>query len=219
MYTRNIFLFAPDDTGGEGSDPPDETDVNTSTDEVSEEEQEFDNFLQGLDAETSTKLKQHTDALLSALRKERKTAREVGPLRKQLTALQQAEQDRKRAQLTELEKAQSDLRTTTEERDRLLSQIREERIRNAVGSVAVELEFADPYDAYRLIDLTKVTLGDNETVEGHRALLKALAEQKPYLLRKAGQGAGLGNNTSGKGPKKPEQQTKTPAKTPPVPHL
>lgn len=61
--------------------------------------------------------------------------------------------------------------------------MRDRIIRAEIRSVATELRFADPADAYRFVDMAAVTLdeatGDPTNV---KALLEKLAKDKPYLV-------------------------------------
>jgi hypothetical protein len=66
--------------------------------------------------------------------------------------------------------------------------IAERLIRAEVASVARDLEFADPDDAWKLADLAEVKADDDLNVD--RALVKKtlekLAKDKPYLLKVGG---------------------------------
>ena len=56
-------------------------------------------------------------------------------------------------------------------------------IRAEIVAQATVLGFTDPHDAYRLLDLTAISLGDDGAVGGVDDQLKKLAEAKPYLLQ------------------------------------
>jgi hypothetical protein len=58
-------------------------------------------------------------------------------------------------------------------------------LRTAVIGKAAALGFADPEDAYRMLDLSNLNVGDDGGVAGLDQALKALGDSKPYLLRAA----------------------------------
>lgn len=56
-------------------------------------------------------------------------------------------------------------------------------LRSAVIGKAAAAGFADPTDAYRMLDLSQLKATDSGDVDGLDAALKALGEAKPYLLK------------------------------------
>jgi len=56
-------------------------------------------------------------------------------------------------------------------------------LRMAVVAEATRQEFIDPDDAYKLLDLSELTLSDDGKVEGLEETLKELGKAKPHLLR------------------------------------
>lgn len=106
---------------------------------------------------------------------------------KKLRQAQLSDQERSAARATELEQKLADAQSSETQ---LRMTIAERLIRAEVASVARDLEFADPDDAWRLADLAEVKADDELNVD--RALVKKalekLAKDKPYLL-KAGGGA------------------------------
>ena len=63
------------------------------------------------------------------------------------------------------------------ERDTALGQVKEMALRSAVMTAAATHDAAHPEDAYRLIDMSKVTLGDDGKVDGAEAAVKELVKE------------------------------------------
>ena len=125
-------------------------------------------------------------AELEETRKALKSAnRESAQRRLKLEELEKAEADRQEAELSEMEKLQKKLSDQQAELERVQREARQERVKAAVIAEANKLDFQDPEDAYRLIDLSTVEVEGDGKVEGVTELLKALAEQKPYMIKKA----------------------------------
>ena len=118
--------------------------------------------------------------------------------RKKLDELEAAEEERKAAQLSEVEKArkaQADAEAkalATEER------LRTAAIRNAVVLAASKANFYDPEDAFRLADLAEVQVADDGTVTGVDNALKALTKAKPHLVRVASGGGEINSTAAGR---------------------
>ncbi len=116
--------------------------------------------------------------------------------RKKLDELEAAEEERKAAQLSEVEKArkaQADAEAkamATEER------LRTAAIRNAVVLAASKANFYDPEDAFRLADLAEVQVADDGTVTGVDNALKTLTKAKPHLVKTTSSGGGEINSTA-----------------------
>jgi len=103
---------------------------------------------------------------------------------KKLRQAQMSEQEKAVARVTELEQRLADSEMSATE---LRMTIAERLIRAEVASVARDLEFADPDDAWRLADLAEVKADEELNVD--RAAVKKsldrLAKEKPYLLKRA----------------------------------
>ncbi len=82
--------------------------------------------------------------------------------------------------LTKLEEARKALEG---ENARLAQEKQAALIRAEVVAKATTLNFNDPSDAYRMLDLTTIKVTEDGKFEGIDEQLKALAEAKPYLLR------------------------------------
>ena len=104
---------------------------------------------------------------------------------KRLKQAQLSDQERSTARAKELEQQLADAQSTETQ---LRLTIAERLIRAEVASVARDLEFADPDDAWRLADLAEVKADDELNVD--RAVVKKalekLAKDKPYLLKPGG---------------------------------
>jgi len=118
--------------------------------------------------------------------------------RKKLDELEAAEEERKAAQLSEVEKAkkaQADAEAkarATEER------LRTAAIRNAVVLAASKANFYDPEDAFRLADLAEVQVADDGTVTGVDNALKTLTKAKPHLVKVASGGGEINSTAAGR---------------------
>lgn len=103
--------------------------------------------------------------------------------RKRLKELETAEEERKRAQMTELEQAKAREAELTAAHDQLAIELSEAKIRHAVEITAAKLNFQDPEDAFLMIDLDAIEIDDVGKITGVDKALKALAKAKPYLIR------------------------------------
>ena len=88
----------------------------------------------------------------------------------------------KEAQLSEAEKLQRQLEEIKTAKAQVESRARDTLVRAAIISEAAKLNFNDPEDAYRLIDMRLLTVTDDQ-VEGVSEAVKALAESRKYLLK------------------------------------
>jgi len=115
--------------------------------------------------------------------------REEAAKRKRLTELEKAEQERQQASLSEMDKLKAQIaerdKLVTEAKaaqERALAEATTMRVKSAIIAQASALGFANPDDAYMLIDMSAVTVADND-VKGITEGLQALAKSKPYLLK------------------------------------
>lgn len=101
------------------------------------------------------------------------------------------ERDALKAKLDEIEASQlSESEKVTKERDALKASLdeaekksRDRVIRSEVRVLASELNFADPADAYVMLDLSAVEFDDAGEPKDLKPLLEKLAKDKPYLLK------------------------------------
>lgn len=90
------------------------------------------------------------------------------------------------ANKTELEKAQEKLaQTQSDLADREQRRIKV-LIKSAVELEAAKLNFWKPEQAIKLIDLTKIEVGEDDTVKGVEEAMQELAEQNKHLIKTNG---------------------------------
>lgn len=124
---------------------------------------------------------------------EKETAEELVAAKAELAEL-------KKAEMSDLERVKTELEEANERADvaektalQSSSQLKTERIRNAVTMAAIEAGFEDPTDALSMISQDDL-VDDEGTIltKTVKARLKALADKKAYLLRKNRPGSGDG---------------------------
>lgn len=160
---------------------------------AAEEEEEkdpvkqYEAFLETLDPAVRKELEGHTASLKNALVSERGISKTGKDALKKLQVFEKAEDDRKKAALSEVEKAALAKKQAEDEAKNLKTQLQDERIKNAVLTEAAKQAFADPLDAYTLVDRESLEIDDDGKVDGKsvEAAVKALAKAKPYLLGEA----------------------------------
>lgn len=81
----------------------------------------------------------------------------------------------------ELQKLRSDLQAVRAEQ--LATQQAAQRLKVETAVLLAAIGFNDPQDAVRFTDLDKLEIGEDGKVVGVDEALKALGEQKPYLLK------------------------------------
>lgn len=91
----------------------------------------------------------------------------------------------KESQLSEQEKLQKRLAELETARDEAEMRARETLIKAAIVTEAARLNFNDPEDAYRLMELKALEIADGRVV-GVAEAVKALAESRKYLIKSAG---------------------------------
>jgi len=184
IHPYPIALFGADGEGGnevtkpqEGSGEPVVTTENTN--KVESFDASYVETLRKEAAARRTAAKEATERAdkLQAELEKRKLA-EMGEL-DAAKALLEAEQKKTNELTTSAAKAQTELAS--------------ERISNAVTLEAIEAGFQDPRDALSMISQDEI-LDDDGQVSSKtvKARLKALADKKPYLLKKASVGSGDG---------------------------
>lgn len=117
---------------------------------------------------------------------ERTLSKQAKTLARKLKKYEDAEKKKADAEKSELQKALDKLTEATKARERAEQTLEHERVLRAVERAASKLGFIDPQDAYSLLSSEdrKVIEYDAETgkVSGYKKALKALAEEKPYLI-------------------------------------
>jgi hypothetical protein len=99
-----------------------------------------------------------------------------------LKRLISAQRDAEEAEKTELQKAEETIETLGAQVKQAEQQAREMLLRAEVQAEATKQGFRNPAVAYRLADLSAIEIGEDGSVAGVDAALKALAENEPYLL-------------------------------------
>jgi hypothetical protein len=161
-----------------------ETAPETKQEAPVDEAAEFETWLAGLPGDTRAKLEAHTSGLKSALSAERKARRELEPIAKEAEKLKAEEAKRQREALSETERLKAELADAQKAAVIAEGKAQSERVRSAIEAKASQLGFADPTDAYAMLDMSQLEYdaqGNPKDVEG---ALKALATAKPYLVSK-----------------------------------
>jgi hypothetical protein len=124
---------------------------------------------------------------IEALLKEVKTLRkEAASWRTKLRQAEEADEQRKRSEMTELEKLKADLEAERQARAAAEQQRQQQLLRTQVISAAAKAGFNDPEDAVRLLDAQALEIDDHGQIGGLDSELKRLLAAKPYLAAKTG---------------------------------
>ncbi|WP_018755194.1 hypothetical protein [Paenibacillus terrigena] len=129
------------------------------------------------------------DVVTKRLERERKKYVDYDDLKTKLAELEAAEDERKRGELSEVERVKADLeresgakQTLESELTSLRESVKQERIRNAFTSAATAAKIAYIDDAWSLADKTGINVGDDGSVTGVDDVIKSLVETKPFLV-------------------------------------
>ena len=138
-------------------------------------------------------------AELAELRKALKAANaESMSRRKRLEELEAAEEERKAAQMSEIDKALKAKADAEARAQAAEERMRTAAIRNAVVLAATRANFYDPEDAFRLADLDAVQIGEDGKVSGVEEALKALTKAKPHLVKQAAASGEINSTAAGR---------------------
>lgn len=96
--------------------------------------------------------------------------------RKEIEAFEKEKTDREKANLTEAEKFQAEIKMIKADHETLQKQLKAERVRTALLSKATALNFANPEDAIALTDMSAVEITDDGKVTGFEKSMDALAK-------------------------------------------
>lgn len=99
---------------------------------------------------------------------------------------------------TDLQKAQEAEATAKAQAQAASERAKTALIRAAFAEQAIAQNLASAEDAFRLADLSKVTVTDDGTVDGVKDAVEALVKAKPYLVK---QGGGTSGGTGGNPPR------------------
>ncbi|MGF9711631.1 scaffolding protein [Paenibacillus naphthalenovorans] len=196
-HTLNLQLFA-DDPQDPPADPPEPKDASPKKLEMTQEE---------FDAKIAERLA-----------RERKKYADYDDIKTKLTTLEQAEDERKKADMSEKERLEAEkaeaLKKAEEaaaERDRTLQAANQRLVKAEFRAQARELGVrADALDdAYILADLSAVKVDDEGNVNGVKDVVEALLKNKPFLAeqaKKEPKQIGEGSNHDDKGEQKTKEQ-------------
>ncbi|MGE1096817.1 Clp protease ClpB [Bacillus altitudinis] len=126
---------------------------------------------------------------------------DYGEVKEKLAAYEKAEQEKADAELTELDRIKKELEAKTEVEQTLTQQIKDlkkaseqEKITNAFIKAATSESIAYIDDALRLADLSGVSVEDGKVV-GVKSVVKALVEEKPFLIAQKPKPIGQSTNS------------------------
>jgi len=155
------------------------------------------------DPQTPEQLKAALDSAQRALKAANAEAAER---RVKLAAFEKAEQERQQATLTAQQKLEQQLAEAQKALTRAEADRQQTLIQSAVIAKAAALGFADPQDAYGLLDMAKVTVADGK-VAGIDEALAEMAKAKPYMLKRPAQAPlHTGNPGSASAPEETDAQ-------------
>jgi hypothetical protein len=175
-----------------------ETDDNEDKDEESESEESEEEEHEGEDKDKP----ENTDALKSALRKERnlrkKEERDRKALAKRLDELDSKEK-------SETDKAKEDASKAESKALRLAIALKTTAVDNAIIKAAQKLKFRDTDDALKLVDREAIDVEQDEEdpsnvdldEESVKSALETLAKTKPHLILADGQEDKSGSKFAG----------------------
>lgn len=111
----------------------------------------------------------------------RKLRRENQGLRKRLHEAEAAEQQRKEADMTEVERLKKQLGDYQQKETQWASEKRNLALRQAIQGEAAKQGIVDPDAAYRLLDVDLFEVGDDGIPQGIDKAVQELLKSKPYL--------------------------------------
>jgi multidrug efflux pump subunit AcrA (membrane-fusion protein) len=133
------------------------------------------------DASTTADPQEELAKLRAALKKANKEAAERRKLLEQYEAERKQKEE---AELSELDKLRRQLEQEQKRREEAERRARERLLKAEVQAHATRLNFLDPGDAWRLLDLSDIDYDENGEPLGIAEKLQVLAKEKPYLLRR-----------------------------------
>ncbi len=96
------------------------------------------------------------------------------------------------ADLSEIEKLRKQVAEAESQRQTIDQARKAERTQHTIEREAGQMRFADPADAVRLIDQTRIDFDASGNPTNVKALLAELVKAKPYLSARPGTGSGEG---------------------------
>lgn len=135
-----------------------------------------------------------------------KLRREAASWRTKLRQVEEADEQRRRSEMTELEKLKADLEAERQARAKAEDLRQRQLVRTQVISAAARLGFNDPEDAARMMDVSALEIDEAGTVEGLEQALGQLLKAKPYLARQTTAGTISPTNPAGGASRESPQQ-------------
>lgn len=131
------------------------------------------------------------DELLELIKADpKRAAEEIRELRKEAGDNRKKAQDAEEKRKTDEEKRlkeQGDFKDLAEKREQEIADLkasqRQDKINTAVTLEAAKAGIADPADAMKLADLSKVAVGEDGAVSGVAEAIADLVKAKPYLVK------------------------------------
>lgn len=124
------------------------------------------------------------EVLKDRLDRERKKFADYGEIKKELDQLKADAEKRKKAEMSEVERLQAEIKDIQAKHDEIATRYVEMQMRGAVEREAAKLGFHDPSDAYLMLDFDGLELDDDGTsVKGADKAVAELAKAKPHLLK------------------------------------
>jgi predicted RNase H-like nuclease (RuvC/YqgF family) len=164
-----ILGASEDDEGGDSDDQPDD---DTSGGGDGDDDHQDD----GDKDERNPRIKELSD-------ENAKRRNEAKQLRKELEEAQKRLKEIDDADKSEVERLKEQTTELTSQLEEAQESLRESRLHNAFLA-SNKYTWHEPDTALKLVDLSEVSIEEDGSVKGMDAALKALADSKPYLVRK-----------------------------------
>lgn len=206
----NLQFFADDNDNNDNSDVNDDNRTDDKTDDNKTDDKQDKTF-------TQAELEEIIAKRLERERKKLDKFADYDDIKKKADDYEKALEEKRLAELSEKERAEEIAKKAQEEKTTLEKQLAEykaqierEKITNEFIKLATSANVQYIDDAIRLADLSAVTVSEEGKVEGMEDVIKALVENKPYLVvKKQTKQIGESTNTnSDKSDKSAEQLLK-----------
>lgn len=187
------------------------------TDEKLDDKETSDKTVKTKEDKTDEKTFTQTELdeiIAKRIERERKKYEGFEDMKNKLTEYEKQIEEKRLAELSEKERAEEIAKKAEEEKqslahqlETLQKQIQQEKITNEFIKLATTHNIAYIDDALKLADFSGVKVNEEGNVEGVKEAIKALVENKPFLLKQAKEPKqiGKGSQTKSKGDKTAEQ--------------
>lgn len=159
----------------------------------------------GSDEKDAAELQAELERTRQALSKANSEAAER---RKKLEAYEEAERKRKEAEMSEKEKLEAKLAEAQAQAEQATQAANERLLRASVTAEAAKLDFADPADAWSMVDRDGLAIDDEGEAQGVAEAVKALVKAKPYLVKRKESHDLNGDNGRGRGQQQGDEDNK-----------